>query len=147
MSKFFDLGIWIWIAGNWILFKMSFGWVIYHKVWECYAWSNLSWLFLKNPNLATFGFWWIVSNPWWIMINPWSNDECNFKILLLTKNIEVRLYVDHNWLFTQHSCFQSSEPLTEQAYDVRLDTWHENYWRPMTNHENHLKYSLRNSKP
>ena len=49
---------------------MSFGWVISHKVWESYAWSKLSWLFLQTPNLATYGSWWIMSNPWWIMINP-----------------------------------------------------------------------------
>ena len=72
---------------HYILFKMSFVWVIYHKVWESYAWSKLSWLFLQNPNLATFGFWWIVSNPWWIMItldkmmNMTSKSWCWPKIL------------------------------------------------------------------
>ena len=85
MSAFHDLGVWRWIVGNWILFKMSFGWVIYHKVWESYSWSKLSWLFIQNPNLATFQSWWILSNPWWIMINHWSNDEISFKMRMLTK--------------------------------------------------------------
>ena len=58
---------------------------IYDKVWRSYAWSKLGWLFLQNPNLATFGFWWIMSNPWWIMINPWSNDEIYLKMRMLTK--------------------------------------------------------------
>ena len=105
MSKFitsceciFYLGIWILIVGNLILFKISFGWVISHKVWESYAWSKLGWLFLQNPNLATFESWWILSNPWWIMINPWSNDEISFKMRMLTKNLEVWLYLGHSWL-------------------------------------------------
>ena len=42
VSAFFDLGVWIWIVGSCILLKMSFGWVIAHKVWESYAWSKLS---------------------------------------------------------------------------------------------------------
>ena len=41
----------------------------------------------------------ILRFSWWIMINPWSNDKCNFKILMLTKNDEVWLYIDHSWLF------------------------------------------------
>ena len=95
---YFELGRWRWIVGNCILFKMRFRWVISHKVWESYAWSKLSWLFLQNPNLATFESWWIVSNPWWIMIKHWSNYEINFKIIMVTKNLEVWLYVGHNWL-------------------------------------------------
>ena len=39
-------GRWIWNVGNFILLKMIFGWVIFDKVWESYAWSKLSWLFL-----------------------------------------------------------------------------------------------------
>ena len=69
MSEYFELGRWRWIVGNSILFKMSFGWVIFDNVWESYAWSKLSWLFLQNPNLATFESWWVLRNPWWIMIN------------------------------------------------------------------------------
>ena len=105
MRAFIDLGVWRWIVGNCILFIMSFGWVISHKVSESYAWSKLSWLFLQNPNLATFKSWWILSNPWWIMINPWSNDELYLKMRMLTKNLEVWLYVGHSWLLTQHSRF------------------------------------------
>ena len=91
MSAFPDLGVWIWIIGNCILFKMSFGWVISHKVWESYAWSKLSWLFLQNPNIATFKSWWILSNPWWIMINSWSNYELSFK---------MRMFDKKSWSFT-----------------------------------------------
>ena len=74
--------------------------VILDKIWESYAWSKLSWLFLQNPNLATFEFWWIWRIPWGIMINPWSNDGYNFKMLMLTKNLEIWLYVGHSWLLT-----------------------------------------------
>ena len=55
-------------------------------------------------------------------------------MLMLTKNLEVWLYVDHSWLFDQYSWFQSSEPLIEQTYDVGLETWHEPCWGPMKNH-------------
>ena len=78
---------------------MSLGWEIYDKVWESNVWSKFGWLFLRNPNLATFEFWWIMSTPWGIMINPWSNDRYHFKMLMLTKNLEVWLYVGHSWLF------------------------------------------------
>ena len=105
MRAFLDLGVWRWIVGNCILFKMIFGWVISNKVWESYAWSKLSWRFLQNPNLATFESWWILRNPWWIMINPWSNDELSFKMRMLTKNLEVWLYLGHSWLLPQHSRF------------------------------------------
>ena len=105
MSAFFELGVWIWIVGNLILLKMSFIWVISHKVWEIYAWAKLSWLFLQNPNLTTFESWWILSNPWWIMIKPWSNDELSFKMRILTKNLEVWLFVGHSWLLPLHSRF------------------------------------------
>ena len=73
-GEFLGLKGWREVAGNWIIFKISVGWGIMDEVWESYAWSKLGWLFLQNPNLATFGFWWIVRNPWGIMINPWSND-------------------------------------------------------------------------
>ena len=100
LSTFFELEVCTWFVGNWILFKMSLGWEISDKVWESYAWSNFGWLFLRNPNLATFEFWWIRSIPWGMMINIWSNDEYHFKMLMLTKNLEVWLYVGHNWLLT-----------------------------------------------
>ena len=35
--------------------------------------------------------------------------------------------------------FQSSESLTEQTCDVKLETWHEHYWGTMENHGNHLR--------
>ena len=105
MSAYFELGRWIWIVDHGILFKISFGWVIYYKVRESYAWSKLSWLFLQNPNLATFESWWILSNPWWIMINPWSNDEISFKMRMLTKNLEVWLFIGHSWLLPYHIRF------------------------------------------
>ena len=54
----------------------------------------------RNPNLATFDFWWIRSVSWGIMINPWSNDGYHFKVLMLTKNLDVWLYVGHSWLLT-----------------------------------------------
>ena len=60
--------------------------------------QNFGWLFLRNPNLATFEFWWIRSITWGIMIKPWSNDGYYFKMLMLNKNLEVWLYVGHNWL-------------------------------------------------
>ena len=107
MSAYFELGSWIWIVWNYILFKMSFGWVIFDKVWESYAWSKLSWLFLQNPNLATFEFWWIRSIPWRIMIKPWSNDYYHFKMLTLTKKFEVWLYIGHNWHLTLYNWFSS----------------------------------------
>ena len=68
MSAFYDLGVWRWIVWNCVLFNMSFGWFIYRKLWESYAWSKLSWLFLQNPNLATFESWWI----WAILDESWS---------------------------------------------------------------------------
>ena len=128
MSEYFEIGSWWWIVGNWILFKMSFGWVISHKVWESYAWSKLSWLFLQNPNLATFESWWIMSNPWWIMINPWSNDEIYFKMRMLTKNLEVWLYGGHSWLCPNIVNFWTFEQLTEQNSSTRLETWHGWSW-------------------
>ena len=94
MSAYFELVRWRWIVGNCNLIKMIFGLKLYDKAWRSYAWSKLGWLFLQNPNLATFGFWWIVNNPWGIMINPWSNDGYNFKMLMLTKNLEVWLYAN-----------------------------------------------------
>ena len=39
------------------------------------------------------------------MINPWSIDKYDFKTLILAKNLEVWLYVGHNWLLTNHSWF------------------------------------------
>ena len=36
----------------------------------------------------------------WIMINPLLNDEYEFKTLMLTKNLEVWLYMGHCWLLT-----------------------------------------------
>ena len=139
MSEFLDLWVWIWIVGICILFKMSFGWVIYPKVWDIYAWSKLSWLFLQNPNLATFGFWWIVGNPWWIMINPWSNDECDFKIFMLTKNLEVWCMLTTVDFLPNTIDFQSSEPLIEQTCDARLKTWYEHPLIHMRTHESHLR--------
>ena len=62
--------------------------------------QSFGWLFLWNPNLATFEFWWVRSISWGIMINPWSNDGYYFKMLRLTKNIEVWLYLGQNWLLT-----------------------------------------------
>ena len=53
-----------------------------------------------NPNLAILNFWWIMSISWGIMINPWSNDGYHFKMLMLTKNLEVLLYMGHIWLLT-----------------------------------------------
>ena len=100
LSEYFELVRWIWFIGNCILLKMSFVWKFSDKVWRSYAWSKLGWLLLRNPNLTTFGFWWIWSIPWGIMINHWSNDGSHFKILMLTQNLEVWLYVGHNWLLT-----------------------------------------------
>ena len=54
----------------------------------------------RNPNLATFECWWIRRIPWGIMIKPWSNDGFYFKMLMLTKNLEVWLYVGHIWILT-----------------------------------------------
>ena len=73
------------------------------------------------------------------MINPWSNYEYEFKMLMLTKNIEVWMYVDHSWLLPNTVDFQSSESLTEQTCDARLETWYEHCWRSMENHENNLR--------
>ena len=80
------------------------------------------------------------------MINPWSNDECDFKILILTKNLD---FDQKPWSF---DCmltivdfspntidFQSSELLTEQTCDARLETWYEHPWRHMNNHGNQLR--------
>ena len=34
--------------------------------------------------------------------------------------------------------FPSSEPLTEQTCDARLETWYDHSWGPMENYENYL---------
>ena len=117
MSAFLDLGVWRWIIGNCILFKIRFGWVISHKVWGSYAWSKLSWLFLQNPNLATFESWWILSNPW-------SNDEISLKMRMFTKNLKVWLYIGHSWLLPSTVDFWTFEQLTEQTSSSRLEIWH-----------------------
>ena len=40
--------------------------------------------------------------------------------------------------------FQSSEQLTEQICDARLETWYEKSWRPIMNHESHLRHQKSN---
>ena len=104
---------------------------------------------------SKFSNFWLLMNlrfSWWIMINPWSNDESNFKMLMLTKNLEVWLYVDHSWLFTQHNRL-----LTIWAFDwaiLHCEAWnlawrylrtHRASWSPFEVLESW--FSLRNSKP
>ena len=60
---------------------------------------------VKTLILTILPLWWFECFPWGIMINPWSIDEYDFKMLMLAKNHEVWLYIDHNWLFTQYSWF------------------------------------------
>ena len=144
MSAYFEIWRWIWIVGNWILFKVSLGWKISDKVWRSYAWSKFGWLFLRNPNLATFGFWWIWGIPWGIMIKPWSNDGHLFKMFILTKNLKFDCMwatIDF-WPNTVDS--QASEQLTEQTSCARHENWHgwswghiramENIWDPWSSH-------------
>ena len=123
---FFDLGVWRWIVGNLILFKIRFGWFISHKVWENYAWSKLSWLFLQNPNLSTFESWWAIFDESWSnldqMMNYPSKRECWQKILKF----------DCIWV-TVDFCpstvdFWTFEQLTEQTSSARLEIWHGWSW-------------------
>ena len=95
------------VVENWILFKMICGGKISDKVCESYAWSKFCWLLSKKAQFRNFDFWSILDFSWWIMIKPWSNDEYHFKILMLTKNCEDWLYVDHNWLFVQYNWFST----------------------------------------
>ena len=139
-KHFLDLSIHIQSCREFhFLFKMSFGWIISHKVWESYAWSKLSWLSLENPNLATFDFWWILSflDELWPtinqMINVTSKCWCCLKILkfdcMLTKIDFLPNIVN----------FQSSEQLSEQTCAARLETWHEDSLKYMRNHETYLR--------
>ena len=113
MSAYFELVGWRWVVGNCILFKMSLGWKISDKVWRSYAWSKFGWLFLWNPNLATFGFWWIWGHSlrnhnqplikWWIWL---QNIDVYQKSWSLTVNwskltfCPIQLIFNHltNWL-------------------------------------------------
>ena len=47
----------------------------------------------RNPNLPFLTFDGLGAYPW-------SNDGHHFKILMLTKNLEVWLYIGHCWLLT-----------------------------------------------
>ena len=128
MSVYFELDEWRWIVGNCIFFKMSLGWKIFDKVWGSYAWSKFGWLFLRNPNLATFGFWWIWGIPLGIMINPWPSAGYYFKMLMLTKILKF----DCMWatvdFWPSIVDFQAFEQLTEQTSFARLETWHGWSW-------------------
>ena len=129
MSAQFEIGGWRLIVGNFILFKVSFGWIISHKIWESYAWSKLSWLFLQNTNLATYEFWWILSNPWWIMINPWSNYEISFKMrMLIKKSLSLTIYRSQLTFALAQSIFGPLEQLTDQTSSARLEIWHGWTW-------------------
>ena len=60
---------------------------------------------IKTLIFTIFPLWWFEGSSWGIMIIPWSIYEYDFKMLMLAKNYEVWLYIDHNWLFTQYSWF------------------------------------------
>ena len=83
MSSYFELVGWRWVVENCILFKMILGWKLFDKVWRSYAWSKFCWLFLRNPNLATFGFWWI----WGHSLR--NNDQPLIKWRISLQNVEV----------------------------------------------------------
>ena len=140
------------VVENWILFKMRGGGKIYDKVWRSYAQSKFSWLFFGKPKFGKFDFWSNLEFSWWIMINPWSNDECYLKILMLTKNYKVWLYVDHSWLFVQYNWFSTIWAivwgnLTCKAWNLtwRIFKAYEEAWWPLEMLETHL--DLRIAKP
>ena len=128
MSAYFELGRWIWIVRNYILFKMSFGCVIFDKIWESYACSKLSWLFLQNPNLATLSFdeLWVILEESWSnldqMMNNKSKWECWPKIL----KFDCMWATVDFWPNTVD--FQAFEQLIEQTSSARLETLHGWYW-------------------
>ena len=101
---FLIFGRWRCTVWNYILLKMRFWWVIYHKLWESYAWSKFSWLFLQNPNLATLS----LDEFWAILDESWSTLDqmiISFKMRMLAKNLEVWLLVGHSWLLPYHNRF------------------------------------------
>ena len=139
MSAFFELEGWIWVVGNWILFKISLGLEISDKVWESYAWSKFGWLFLRNLNLATFEFWWIRSIPWKIMINHDQMMNITSKYWCWLKILKFDCMLTIIDFLPNIVGFQSSEQLSEQICDARNEIWHEHSWRHMKNHGNNLR--------
>ena len=61
------------------------------------------------------------------MINPLSNGEYDFKILMLTKNLEVDCILTTIDFLSNTVDFQLFEQLIEQICGARLQNWYEKY--------------------
>ena len=62
-------------------------------------------LLVKTLIFTILPFWWFDQFSWGVVIPTWSIDTYEFKMFMLTKDIEVWVYVDHSWLFTQYRWF------------------------------------------
>ena len=94
MRAFIVLGVWIWVVGNVIPFKMSIGWDFYDEPWKSYALVKLQLTFQlsKNGNFCIL----MIFEPF-----LWNHDQDLIKWWLwlqnkmLTKNFDFWLSNDH----------------------------------------------------
>ena len=94
MRAFLGLGMWIWVVGNVIPFKMSIGWDFYDEPWKSYALVKLQLTFQlsKNGNFCIL----MIFEPF-----LWKHDQELIKWWLWLQNKMLTKKFDF-WLSNDH---------------------------------------------
>ena len=126
MRAFIGLGMWRWVVGNVIPFKMSIGRDFSDEPWKSYALVKLQLTFSTVQKWKLLHPWWFLSHSWGIMIKTWSNDNCVLKIRCWPKilTFDCQMTILPLQLIVKQLGF-----LTVQLDLVSLETWHVDAWQ------------------
>ena len=116
MRAFLGLGMWRWVIGNTIPFKMSIGWDFSDEPWKSYALVKIQLTFLLSKN-SNFASWWFFSHSCGIMIKTWSNDDCVLKIRCWPK---ILTFSPMRLIFTHRSNLLSKHVKQGLKPDMRI---------------------------